>query len=99
MTAEIELKQEGSPRLSLNNEEAHSHQTDPPLKMEDPEEFLLLEEELENPIPFPQESPSDLLFNLEENSHASNYSKLEKALFGFGMHEEMEEEQPHNESL
>jgi hypothetical protein len=32
------------------------------------------------------------MFNLEENSHASNYSKLEKALFGFSMDdEEMEE--------
>jgi hypothetical protein len=32
--------------------------------MEGPEEFLLREEELENGIPFPQENPNDLLFNL-----------------------------------
>lgn len=49
------------------------------------------EEDLENGIPFVAEQ-KDLFFSLEENSHASNYSKLERALFGFNLHEEMEEE-------
>lgn len=64
------------------------------LKMEDPPSFFLkAEDDLENAIPFNQESSKDMLFDLEENSYASNYSKLERTLFGFSSKEgEMEEE-------
>lgn len=62
--------------MSANNEESLSNHADPPAKPEEAEEFLMRnEEDLENAIPF-QEDQKDLLFNLEENSHASNYSKL-----------------------
>lgn len=91
MTAEIELRQEALSEPSANNEESLSNHADP-LKPEEPEEFLMRQEEdLENGIPFLAEQ-KDLFFSLEENSHASNYSKLERALFGFNVHEEMEEE-------
>lgn len=46
-----------------------------------------------------QQDQADMLFSLEENSHASNYSKLEKALFGFSMQEEMEEELQPNDGM
>jgi mannitol/fructose-specific phosphotransferase system IIA component (Ntr-type) len=59
----------------------------------------LREDALENGIPFGQQDQADMLFSLEENSHASNYSKLEKALFGFGMQEEMEEELQPNDGM
>ena len=64
------------------------------LKMEDPPSFFLkAEDDLDNAIPFNQESSKDMLFDLEENSYASNYSKLERTLFGFSSKEgEMEEE-------
>lgn len=91
MTAEIELRQEALSEPSANNEESLSNHADPN-KAEGPEEFLMRnEEDLENGIPFLAEQ-KELLFNLEENSHASNYGKLERALFGFNFSEEMEEE-------
>ena len=92
MTAEIELRQEASSEPSADNEESLSNHADPPAKTEEPEEFLMRsEEDLENGIPF-QAGQQELLFSLEENSHASNYSKLERALFGFSFQEEMEQE-------
>lgn len=92
MTAEIELRLESSTGMAANNEEALSDRPAEHFKLEEPEEFLLREEELEKAIPLDRQLQNEPLFDLEENSHASNYSKLEKALFGFSMHDEMEEE-------
>lgn len=41
--------------------------------------------DLEKAIPLSQADMKGTLYDLEENSHASNYSKLERALFGFTM--------------
>lgn len=52
MTAEIDFHQEASPRFHSNNEESRSNEAEAPLKLEDPEEFLLREDALENGILF-----------------------------------------------
>ena len=50
---------------------------EPPMKLEEPEDFFLNNQEcLENGIPLSPEVEKDILFNFNENSQISTYSKL-----------------------
>jgi hypothetical protein len=63
------------------------------MKDEEEEDFFR-EADLEQAIPLSGREDRGLRFDLEENSQASNYGKLERALFGFGSEEvAMEEEE------
>lgn len=93
MTAEIEIKPFFEVQGGQQNDLEDDICPEAPIGAVEQEYFFLKNEEyLQKSIPLSPGMQDEDVYNLCDNSQRSNYSKLEKALFGFRLQNSMDQE-------